>query len=56
MDINEARAQADLSKVFAEIEKIIAETRKLQVESRWYPFVLGAALFASAAAFVKLLM
>jgi len=55
-NIAEHKAHADLQKVFSEIEKINAETRKLQVESKWYPLLIGLSLFAAGGAFVKLFM
>ncbi|MDR3299725.1 MAG: hypothetical protein LBU43_06925 [Candidatus Accumulibacter sp.] len=54
--IAENKARTDLQKIFAAIEKINAETRKLQVESRWYPLLIGLSLFAAGGAFVKLFM
>lgn len=38
-----------------ELEKLIAETAKIQAESRWYPFVATAGLFAAAVGFIKLI-
>lgn len=46
----------DAQKVEAEIAKLIAETSKINAESRWYPFVVGAAFFGAAAAFTKLFL
>ncbi|HGM7334064.1 TPA: hypothetical protein ACKQCJ_000352 [Stenotrophomonas maltophilia] len=46
----------DAQKVEAEIAKLIAETSKINAESRWYPFMVGAAFFGAAAAFAKLFL
>jgi len=43
-------------KTDAEIAKLIAETSKINAESRWYPFMVGAAFFGAAAAFAKLFL
>lgn len=43
-------------KTDAEIAKLIAETAKINSESRWYPFMVGAAFFGAAAAFAKLFL
>ncbi len=45
----------ELEKIRAEIGKLMAETAKINAESRWYPFVATAGLFAAAIGFVKLL-
>ncbi len=46
----------DAQKVEAEIAKLMAETSKINAESRWYPFMVGAAFFGAAAAFAKLFL
>jgi hypothetical protein len=38
-----------------EIQKMIAETDKARAESRWFPFVAVAGVFAAAAGLLKLL-
>ncbi|WP_434033612.1 hypothetical protein [Cupriavidus sp. a3] len=46
----------EATKLNAESGKLQAETAKLNREARWLPFVHAAALFAAAAAFVKLFL
>jgi len=43
-------------KIKAEIAKLMAETDKLYAETRWYPLVLAAALFAAVATVIKLFL
>ena len=50
------KIHAEVSKMISETMKLNAETLKIQSESRWYPFIAGAAFFAAAAAFVKLFL
>ncbi len=49
------REEIEIEEIRARINKMMAETEKLTQESRWYLLVVGAALFAAAAAFTKLL-
>lgn len=44
----------NLAKIKAEIRKLAAGSDKLMMETRWYPLVVGAALFGAVAAVVKL--
>jgi len=48
--------RARLIKMSAETAKLNAEIVKLSTENRWYPMVGGAAFFAAAMAFVKIIL
>lgn len=43
-------------KTEAEIAKLLAETGKLNTENRWYPLVVGAALFGAGSVFATALV
>jgi len=46
----------EIARLEAEVAKLIAETAKINREFSYYPIIVGAAIFAASAAFVKLFL
>lgn len=50
---DDAMASAQLKKIRAEIRKLSLESERLMQETRWYPMIVTAGLFAAIGTVIK---
>jgi len=48
--------ELDIEKIRAEITNLLDSSRKMQVEAKWHPIWVGAAIFAAGATVAKLFL
>lgn len=53
-NLADKRARGKIAKLLDAASKLNAKTAKLSAESRWFPFVVNAAIFGGALAIARL--